>query len=203
MSMTNDVQKVLPAFFAEAGGVIGAEKTYHALFTHHLFAAGAPLGAVGREVGLNGRAKVDVVLFDPAARGDFARTDLARVAIEFKGGAYGNRNALRDTVRPGRPIDDLEKLAALPGKSLERWFLCIDLPSLGRALTRTGWWRWPRQPRPGVCISPTTVRAIRRSPCGRRVANCAACRCRPHRPERPTRAASRRCSPRRGRCASG
>jgi hypothetical protein len=138
MSMTNDVQKVLPAFFAEAGGVIGAEKTYHALFTHHLFAAGAPLGAVGREVGLNGRAKVDVVLFDPAARGDFARTDLARVAIEFKGGAYGNRNALRDTVRPGRPIKDLEKLAALPGKPLERWFLSIDLPSLGRALNPDG-----------------------------------------------------------------
>lgn len=138
MSITGYVQKVLPAFFAEAGGVIGAEKTYHALFTHHLFAAGAPLGAVGREVGLNGRAKVDVVLFDPAARGDFARTDLARLAIEFKGGAYNVRNALRDTVRPGRPIDDLEKLAALPGKSLQRWFLCIDLPSLGRALTAEG-----------------------------------------------------------------
>jgi hypothetical protein len=122
-------------------------------------------------VGLNGRAKVDVVLFDPAARGDFARTDLARVAIEFKGGAYGNRNALRDTVRPGRPIDDLEKLAALPGKSLERWFLCIDLPSLGRALTcgrGRGGGRGGRDP--GACTSPTTVRAIRRSPCARRVA---------------------------------
>ena len=79
----------------------------YALFTHHLFAVGAPLGSVGREVGLNGRARVDVVLFDPAARGDFARTDLARVAIEFKGGAYNVRDALRDTVRPGRPIQDL------------------------------------------------------------------------------------------------
>lgn len=138
MSMTGYVQKVLPAFFAEARAVIGAEKTYHALYTHHLFAAGAPLGVVGREVGLNGRAKVDVVLFDPAARGNFARTDLARIAIEFKGGAYGHRNALRDTVRPDRPIDDLEKLVALPGKSLERWFLCIDLPSLGQALSPDG-----------------------------------------------------------------
>ena len=99
MSITGYMQTVLPAFFSEAGGVVGAEKTYHALFTHHLFAAGVPLGAVGREVGLNGRAKVDVVLFDPAARGDFARTDLARVAIEFKGGAYNTRNALRDEVR--------------------------------------------------------------------------------------------------------
>lgn len=138
MSVTGSTQAVLPAFFAEAGEVIGAEKTYHALFTHHLFAAGAPPSAVGREVGLNGRAKVDVVLFDPAARGDFARTDLARVALEFKGGAYNVRNALRDTVKPGRPIKDLEKLAALPGKHLERWFLCIDLPSLGRALSPEG-----------------------------------------------------------------
>ena len=104
MSMTNDVQKVLPTFFAEAGGVIGAEKTYHALFTHHLFAAGAPLGTVGWEVALNGRARVDVVLFDPAARGDFACTDLARVAIEFKGGAYDDRNAMRDTVRLDRNL---------------------------------------------------------------------------------------------------
>ena len=178
MSMTNDVRKVLPAFFAEAGGVIGAEKTYHALFTHHLFAAGAPLGAVGREVGLNGRAKVDVVLFDPAARGDFARTDLARVAIEFKGGAYGNRNALRDRVRPGRPIDDLEKLAALPGKPLEHWFLCIDLPSLGRALTAEAVAAVAETAAMKGLPSPTTVRGIRRFSCVLRAARCAACRCR-------------------------
>lgn len=138
MSMTGYMQTVLPAFFSEAGGVVGAEKTYHALFTHHLFAAGVPLGSVRREVGLNGRAKVDVVLFDPAARGDFARTDLARVAIEFKGGAYNTRNALRDEVRPDRPIKDLEKLAALPDDALERWFICIDLPSLKRSLTPEG-----------------------------------------------------------------
>lgn len=135
MSMKDYTQKVLPAFFAEASGVIGAEKTYHALFTHHLFAAGAPLGSVGREVALQGRTKVDVVLFDPAVQGDFSRTDLAQVALEFKGGAYNVRNALRDNVRPGRPIRDLAKLAALPGWDLERWFVCIDLPTLGRALS--------------------------------------------------------------------
>lgn len=44
MSIARYTQKVLPAFFAEAGGVIGAEQAYHALFSHHLVAGGVPLG---------------------------------------------------------------------------------------------------------------------------------------------------------------
>jgi hypothetical protein len=135
---TNTLKKALPAFFAEAGLLNGAEKTFHALFCHHLYAQGLGHEVVGREVILQGRSPVDVVIFDAPARGDFSRTELARIAVEFKGGAYGNRNALNDEVRPGEPIADLDKLAALPGDRLDKWFICIDLPELGRALDAAG-----------------------------------------------------------------
>lgn len=127
------LDKVLATYFAESATICGTEKTYHALFCHHMLKHGASVATLAREVVLSGRKRTDVVVFDPAAKGNFSRKELAKVAIEFKGGAYGNRNALRDTIRNHSKIADLEKLSALPD-TLEKWFLCLDLPELGRAL---------------------------------------------------------------------
>ena len=134
VSLHETIMRALPGFFREATLVVGTEKTYHALFTHHLYQVGMPRDRVAREVALEGRKKVDVVVFEAAVRGDFSLSESARVAVEFKGGAYGNRNALSDTVKPDSSVEDIDKLAALPEAALARWFICVDLPRLGRAL---------------------------------------------------------------------
>lgn len=122
-------------FFSEAKSISGAEKTFHALFYHHLLEAGFPQTRIAREYRV-GRKGIDFVIFDRDQTGDFANPDgKPTQAFEFKGGAYGDRNALRDQVNPNKGrIDDLDKLATLELSGINKWFLCIDLRDPGVAL---------------------------------------------------------------------
>ena len=129
------IKDVMARFFFEAKNISGAEKTFHALFYHHLLEASFPHTRIAREYRI-ARKSIDFVIFDRDQTGDFADPNgRATQAFEFKGGAYGDRNALRDQVNPRRGrIEDIDKLAAIELAELNKWFICIDLRDPGIAL---------------------------------------------------------------------
>lgn len=118
------MQNILESFFAESAHFCGSEKTLHALFCHHLVKHGRDPKTISREFRLQD-SPVDVVI---------SGTDGSRMAIEFKGGAYGNRNALFDTVDREGHCKDLDKLEPFAKAGMECWFICVDMAELGVAL---------------------------------------------------------------------
>ena len=61
--------------------------------------------------------------------------------IEFKGGAYNTRTALRDTIDADGYCKDIGELVPLRQRGIECWFVCIDVVELGISLSsgaRTG-----------------------------------------------------------------
>lgn len=132
--MNKNIKSVFTSFFSELNGIVGSEKTFHALYYHHLLKGGYKPRQVAREYRLR-KSPVDIVLFDTKAKGNFqAEHKLARAAIEFKGGAYGNRNALHDTINLTGHCSDIDKLRPFRNDGLECWFVCIDLAELGVSL---------------------------------------------------------------------
>jgi hypothetical protein len=128
------MESIFGSFFRDTAGVCGHENTFHANFMHQLLLSGLPAKSVAREY-KSGAQRVDIALF--ADRGDNgwrAQEDL-RIAIEFKGGAYNTRNALRDTIDADGYCDDIGKLATLKQKGIECWFVCIDVVELGISLS--------------------------------------------------------------------
>jgi hypothetical protein len=121
------IEAVFTPFFSEVAGIVAAEKTLHALFYHHLLESGLAPQQVGREFRI-GKNPVDLVLFENVTQRH------ARCAIEFKGGAYGNRNALHDTVDSNGYCGDMAKLNAFHDSGVVGWFVCVDMATLGVAL---------------------------------------------------------------------
>lgn len=127
-------RQVFIPFFLEANRIRCTEKTFHALFCHHLATAGVPLRSVAREARHDG-SPVDVLMYGKSARGAFSEhPDKVITAFEFKGGAYGNRNALTDTINSDGFCADMDKLAAFKVRQVPAWFICIDQADLGVAL---------------------------------------------------------------------
>jgi len=134
--MSKNIKSVFTSFFSELSGVVGSEKTLHALYYHHLLKGGFKPSQIAREYRL-GKSPVDIVLFDSKAKGNFREeSSLVRTAIEFKGGAYGNRNALYDTISVAGYCSDLDKLRPFRADGLECWFVCVDLAELGISLNQ-------------------------------------------------------------------
>lgn len=134
--MYSDVfyRRLLSLFFFEANLIRCTEKTFHALFCHHLVTAGVPLRSVAREA-RHDSAPVDVLVYGEAAGGAFSdHPDKVLAAFEFKGGAYGNRNALSDTIDFDGFCTDMDKLALFRARQVAAWFICIDQADLGVAL---------------------------------------------------------------------
>jgi len=132
MHITNDL---LACVFADSSLFCGKEDVIHAIIYHQMLKAGvSPLRLV-RERALSGN-RVDVVLFGDEVRGDFATTPQTPLAaIEVKGGAYGYRNALKMEIDAGGYCTDMTKLKAEADRGIECWFLCVDMPELGRAVS--------------------------------------------------------------------
>ena len=132
MHITNDL---LAAVFADSSLFCGKEDVIHAVIYHQLLKAGVSPLRIAREQALSGN-RVDVVLFGDQVCGDFATTTEAPLAaIEVKGGAYGNRNALKDQIEPDGYCKDMAKLKPEAERGIECWFLCVDMPELGRAVS--------------------------------------------------------------------
>lgn len=124
------MEPIFESFFAESNLFCGSEKTLHALFCHNLVKNGFDHRTISREFRL-GKSPVDVVLMNA----DSAQGDHPKAAIEFKGGAYGNRNALYDTIDASGHCSDLDKLEPYAKMDIECWFVCVDMAELGIALS--------------------------------------------------------------------
>lgn len=127
--MNHIIEQQLAGFFAEADSICGSEDTLHALFSHHLIMSGVDHRTVCREYRLN-KSPVDIVIFDKAPNDE----GVPKVAIEFKGGAYGTRNALFDTIDTIGHCRDLDKLQPFADAGMACWFICVDMAELGIAL---------------------------------------------------------------------
>jgi hypothetical protein len=131
MHITN---KLLAAVFADSSLFCGKEDVIHAIIHHQLVKSGVPPQRIAREQALSGN-RVDVALYGQDVNGDFATTQRKPLAaIEVKGGAYGYRNALKGEIDATGYCKDMAKLKAEATKGVECWFVCVDMPELGRAV---------------------------------------------------------------------
>jgi len=121
--------ELLASVFADSSAFCGKEDVLHALIYHRLLGAGYSHNRLAREQALNNN-RIDLVLFGNDMAGDFSETKKKPlVAIEVKGGAYGNRNALKDTIDASGYCTDMAKLkpeAARGGTQLQTVFLGVD-----------------------------------------------------------------------------
>ena len=134
MHITN---ALLASVFAESSAFCGKEDVLHAIIYHQLVKTGHSHTRIAREQSLDSN-RVDIVLHGNSVSGDFTATQKKPLAaIEVKGGAYGTRNALADTINTSGYCDDMAKLKPEAAKGVESWFVCLDMPELGRAISLT------------------------------------------------------------------
>lgn len=132
MHITNEL---LACIFAESSAFCGKEDVLHAVIYHQLKKAGHSHTRIAREQALASN-RVDIVLHGNNVAGDFsAMQKKPLAAIEVKGGAYGTRNALADTINLSGYCADMAKLKPEAAKGVESWFICVDMPELGRAIS--------------------------------------------------------------------
>lgn len=132
MNITNDL---LAAVFADSSLFCGKEDVIHAIIHHQMMKAGLSPLRIAREQALSGN-RVDIALFGEGVHGDFATTQRKPLAaIEVKGGAYGYRNALKVEIDARGYCEDMAKLKTEAENGIECWFLCVDMPELGRAVS--------------------------------------------------------------------
>lgn len=128
--------QLLSQVFSDASLFCGREDVIHAILHYQLTRSGVSSWRIAREQNLPVAGKVDVVLYGDDATGDFAATTAKPLAaIEVKGGAYGNRNALNDEIDASGFCADMTKLQADARQGIECWFVCVDMPELGRAVS--------------------------------------------------------------------
>ena len=132
MRITN---ALLASLLAESSAFCGKEDVLHAVIYHQIRKAGQPHTRIAREQKLSNN-RVDIVLYGNDVAGDFSVTQKKPVAsIEVKGGAYGTRNALREEIDASGYCADMAKLRPEAAKGVESWFICVDMPELGRAIS--------------------------------------------------------------------
>ncbi|MCM8611173.1 hypothetical protein [Accumulibacter sp.] len=119
--------------FADASQFCGHEEVIHAIVHHRLSQSGIPATQLMREFPLEA-GKTDLVVLGPHGHSADKTALVPRVAIEVKGGAYGDRNALRDRIDARGHCDDMAKLQPAAARGVECWFMCVDMPELGRAV---------------------------------------------------------------------
>lgn len=125
--------KLLATAFADASQFCGHEAVIQAILHYRLNESAAPGTRIVREYALSG-GKADVVVLGPSAGKAGGSTLVPRIAIEVKGGANAHRNALKVNIRSTGFCDDMAKLRPEAAKGVECWFVCLDMPELGRAV---------------------------------------------------------------------
>jgi len=126
--------ELLASVFSDSSSFCGKEDVIHALLYHRLLGAGYSHTQIAREHALSNN-RVDLALFGGDMTGAFTgTTKKPLVAIEVKGGAYGHRNALKETIDPSGYCVDMAKLKPEAARGIEAWFICVDMPELGRAV---------------------------------------------------------------------
>jgi len=132
MHITNEL---LASVFAESSAFCGKEDVLHAVIYHQLKKAGHSHTRIAREQALASN-RVDIVLHGNNVAGDFsAMQKKPLAAIEVKGGAYATRNALKVEIDTSGYCADMAKLKPEAAKGIESWFICVDMPELGRAIS--------------------------------------------------------------------
>jgi hypothetical protein len=128
------MENIFNSFFSDVSTICGHEANLQANFMHQLISHGAPIASITREYH-SGHKQIDLVLSALEQNGKWMTCNDPAVAFEFKGGAYGTRNALYDVIDSSGCCTDLKKLSELRNKGLECWFVCCDMAALGIALT--------------------------------------------------------------------
>ena len=123
--------KYFANLFADIATVCGHEANYQAHVADHL-ADCFGINRVAREYKDSrvGRGGIDVALLDKA-------NGVPCISFEIKGGAYGDRNALKDTIDSNGYCKDMDRLNVLAKDGVECWFLCVDAVELGRVMDDT------------------------------------------------------------------
>jgi hypothetical protein len=131
------MKTLLARFFADVAMLCGHEKNLHSAFCHQLLLSGIPKTGFAQEYRLNPMSsrRTDVVLFEESGNASFPASIKPRIAMEFKGGAYGTRNALHDTIGADGRCADLDKLLPHRMQGIECWFICVDAIELGISLS--------------------------------------------------------------------
>lgn len=123
----------LSTAFADAAQFCGHEAVIQAILHYRLSKSAVPGTRVEREYPLSG-GKADVVVLGPGTGKTGGSALVPRIAIEVKGGANAHRNALKLCIRKTGFCDDMAKLRPEAAKGVECWFVCLDMPELGRAV---------------------------------------------------------------------
>jgi len=127
-------KNTLASIFGDTDEFCGKEDVIHAIIYRHLLKSGLSATQVAREQPVSS-SRLDIVVFDKQIQGKFKNTGIIpRLAIEVKGGAYGDRNALNDEIASDGYCKDMEKLEKEVKIGIESWFICVDMPELGRAI---------------------------------------------------------------------
>lgn len=127
-------KNILSLIFGDANEFCGKEDVIHAIIYHRLLESGLSPTQVAREQPVSS-SRIDVVVFDKQIQGKYKSTNIIpKLAIEVKGGAYGDRNALNDEITSDGYCKDMEKLEKEVEIGIESWFICVDMPELGRAV---------------------------------------------------------------------
>ncbi|MCH9829789.1 MAG: hypothetical protein K0U79_18845 [Gammaproteobacteria bacterium] len=112
-------------FFQSSRGITGTEATYRALLYSHFLQLGIPSDDMVAEYPATTGGMLDLAICNGSA---------VEHLFEIKGGAYGNRHALKDEIKEGILEKDLRKLEATGTASTKRWMVALDLSSIGSHL---------------------------------------------------------------------
>lgn len=133
MNISKDIFALI---FGEIEQFCGKEDVIHAIIYHQLIESGLSPLQVAREQPISSN-RIDIAVFDENVQGKFYGTHLTpKLALEVKGGAYGDRNALHDEITYDGYCKDMEKLEKEVNQGISSWFVCVDMPELGRAVNK-------------------------------------------------------------------
>lgn len=130
-------KNTLSLIFGDAFSFCGKEDVIHGIIYHRLRESGLLITQIAREQPISKPTnRVDLVTFDKNSNGQFKSTShIPQLAIEVKGGAYNVRNALKDEISSDGYCKDMAKLEREVLTGIESWFICIDMPQLGRSVS--------------------------------------------------------------------
>ena len=126
--MDSRLRQAFEEFFASTSGIVGHEFNYQAQLAHVL-KKNFPSLRIVREYSNKAvfKGSVDIAAVNSLTGG------LVYV-FEIKGGAYGSRNALKDTFSDAGICKDYAKLKTRKSHAAECWMVAVDALELGRGI---------------------------------------------------------------------
>tara|TARA_R110001599_G_scaffold82854_2_gene222823 strand:- start:7093 stop:8205 length:1113 start_codon:yes stop_codon:yes gene_type:complete len=133
--MMIDIHGIIQEFYENASGFCGGEHVLHAIFYSLCLKRGLNHQQIAREYNVD-KTLIDIAIFNDDCDGDFTNpNNIPHTLIEFKGGAYGTRNALKDTIDKNGYCSDYVKLSNPRFNESAKWLVAVDMPELKVSIT--------------------------------------------------------------------